>query len=87
MERRFRRIYISFDIVPSYGKGFNKALLAVLPQHTEILFKEESLEFGCLHMLLYNGSFDLLESNQVVPVWHDFELKPKQKQTILTPVN
>ncbi len=76
MTRRFKQIHISADIIASYGKTVIAELLRQLPPRCEILFKREDIDTGCLHVLIYNPTFDLLEATELVPHMN-FTMKPK----------
>lgn len=83
MERRFKIISISVQIVASYGKDFERALLRELGPEAQVLMKESDIYTGTLVCLIYDPCFPRLAPKTSVPSM-PFNMAAKEATTILT---
>jgi hypothetical protein len=84
MERRFKRIFVSFHIIVSYGKDFDMALMDALPEATQVMGSDKNLLGGCVEYLLYNKAFDVIGDAKSVPLLKfKMEPKPEYKGSII----
>ena len=82
MDRRFRIIGISVDIVASYGKDFEKALLEKLGPGTQIMLKETDFYTATLFVLIYHPEYQKLASKTGVPSM-PFAMEPRIASPII----
>ena len=83
MERRFKLIGVSIEIVASYGKGFEKALLEQLSPGSAIVMKKDDIYAATLFLLIYHPGFGKLATLEMPPNM-PFEMSHKPATPILT---
>jgi len=82
MERRFKLIGVSIEIVASYGKGFEKALLEQLSPGSAIVMKKDDIYAATLFLLIYHPGFGKLAALEMPPNM-PFEMSHKPASPIL----
>jgi hypothetical protein len=83
MERRFKLVGISIDVVASHSKGFEQALLKALPKGSSIVMKKDDIYAATLFLLIHNSEFPILE-DKTIPPNITVTLKHKKATPILT---